>query len=122
LTLVQQLILESYGNKFILINRFNIGKDPVKTLSDRLFKLVDGHFRRGMNEIVRTLQAHASSLLNKTEKQCPICKENKEHKDYFDQLLKSGVGGYGRNCMAWKLVIKPESLTPKLKPRRRKWG
>jgi very-short-patch-repair endonuclease len=33
-------ILESYGYKFLRINRFNTGKDPIKTLSDRLTKLV----------------------------------------------------------------------------------
>ena len=117
----RQLTLESYGYKFIRINRFNLGKDPVKTLSDRLFRLVDSHFKDNTNEVVRALQTQASSLLNKTAKQCPICKEIKEHKDYFDQSLKDGAGGYGRNCMACKLVAKPASTSPKRKFRRRKW-
>lgn len=34
------MVLESYGYKFLRINRFNVGQDSVKTLSDRLAKLV----------------------------------------------------------------------------------
>ena len=33
-------VLEGYGYKFLRINRFNIGKDPVTTLNDRLENLV----------------------------------------------------------------------------------
>lgn len=36
----REKILESYGYKFVRINRFNLGADPVVTLSDRLDNLV----------------------------------------------------------------------------------
>jgi very-short-patch-repair endonuclease len=36
----RQTILESYGYKFLRVNRFNIGADPVQSLSDRLERLV----------------------------------------------------------------------------------
>jgi superfamily I DNA and/or RNA helicase/very-short-patch-repair endonuclease len=36
----RQKILEGYGYKFLRINKFNIGKDPVETLNQRLEKLV----------------------------------------------------------------------------------
>ena len=36
----REKILESYGYEFLRINRFNIGKDPVLTLSERLKNLV----------------------------------------------------------------------------------
>ena len=117
----RQLTLESYGYKFIRINRFNLGKDPVKTLSDRLFKLVDSHFQDNTNEVVKSLQTQASSLLNKTAKQCPICKEIKDHQDYFDSSLKGGAGGYGRNCMSCKAIARPEASINRPKFRRRKW-
>jgi hypothetical protein len=36
----REKILESYGYKFIRINRFNLGEDPIETLSNRLDNLV----------------------------------------------------------------------------------
>ncbi len=36
----RQKILEGYGYRFLRINRFNIGKDPIQTLDDRLQNLV----------------------------------------------------------------------------------
>jgi very-short-patch-repair endonuclease len=36
----REKVLESYGYKFLRINRFNVGKDPVATLSHRLDSLV----------------------------------------------------------------------------------
>ena len=119
----RQLTLESYGYKFIRINRFNLGKNPVSTLSDRLFKLVDGHFQDNTNEVVRSLQIQASSLINKTAKSCPVCKQIKEHKEYFDPALKDGAGGYGKNCMSCKCERKPVVTANKnnFKRRWRKW-
>jgi very-short-patch-repair endonuclease len=98
----RQYTLESYGYKFIRINRFNLGKDPIKTLSDRLYRLINQHFDNKPNELVASLQNQASSLLNKSAKQCPICKQIKQHDQYFDQNLKDGEGGYGRNCISCK--------------------
>lgn len=119
----RQLTLESYGYKFLRINRFNLGKKPVKTLSDRLFRLVDLHFKDTTNEVVRKVQNEASSLLNKTAKQCPKCMQIKEHHDFYDATLKGGEGGYGRNCMACKSVVKPSTLSSsdKNKFRRGRW-
>src|SRR5690606_15112492 len=37
----RQLTLESYGYRFLRINRFNLGSDPVATLSARLQRLVE---------------------------------------------------------------------------------
>ena len=34
------MVIESYGYKFLRINRFNLGEDPVSTLSERLKRLV----------------------------------------------------------------------------------
>lgn len=118
----RQLTLESYGYKFIRINRFNLGKDPVKTLSDRLFRMVDSHFQDNTNAVVRDLQNQASSLINKTAKQCSACQQIKEHKEFFDPNLKNGAGGYGRNCLACKdSASKPKVSSGVRKFRKRRW-
>jgi len=36
----RQKVLEGYGYRFLRISRFNVGKNPVQKLSDRLFKLL----------------------------------------------------------------------------------
>ena len=36
----RQKVIESYGYRFLRINRFNLGRDPIKTLNERLIKLV----------------------------------------------------------------------------------
>lgn len=36
----RQKVLEWYGYQFLRINKFNIGKDPIKTLSDRIVKML----------------------------------------------------------------------------------
>jgi hypothetical protein len=115
----RQYTLESYGYKFIRINRFNLGKDPIKTLSDRLYKLINQHFDSKPNELVASLQNQASSLLNKSAKQCPICKQIKQHDQYFDQNLKDGKGGYGRNCIGCKTITQSIPKVRSLK--RRNW-
>ena len=35
----RQKILEGYGYKFLRINKFNIGDDPIQSLNDRLQKM-----------------------------------------------------------------------------------
>lgn len=117
----RQLTLESYGYKFIRINRFNLGRDPVKTLSDRLYRLVDLHFKDSTNHVVKSLQSQASSLINKTAKQCPLCNEIKEHEDFFDPKLGEGTGGYGRNCLKCKLSSSSNVGSSGSVYRRRRW-
>lgn len=118
----RQLTLESYGYKFIRINRFNLGKDPVTTLSDRLYRLIDLHFKDSTNKVVKNLQQQATSLINKTAKQCPLCKQIKEHQDFFDPKLGGGAGGYGRNCLKCKSSSSSKiGSSSSVYRRRRRW-
>jgi very-short-patch-repair endonuclease len=118
----RQLTLESYGYKFIRINRFNLGKDPVKTLSDRLYRLVDQSLQKKSNDLVSNLQNQANSLINKTAKQCSSCEQIKDHQAFFDQKLKKGSGGFGRICIECKSKNENDSLQKHTKFRRRKWA
>jgi very-short-patch-repair endonuclease len=36
----RQKVLEGYGYRFLRINRFNIGNDPVTTLNERIENIV----------------------------------------------------------------------------------
>jgi very-short-patch-repair endonuclease len=98
----RQLTLESYGYRFLRINRFNLGRDPVQTLSDRLERIVEHLFDDEAAESVVEMQQMATGLAAKELKPCTRCGGIKPLEAYFDRSLKGGEGGYGRVCMACK--------------------
>ena len=87
----RQLTLESYGYRFLRINRFNLGKDPVVTLSDRLERLVEQLLADNEVQSVSGLQKEAEGLASKTLKTCPRCDQNRPIDDFYDQYLKDGA-------------------------------
>lgn len=98
----RQLVLEGYGYHFLRINRFNIGRDPVNTLSARLQQKVVGAVQdtlsESANHVIRTRQA----LQDGTQKECSGCHRAKPLKEFFDKNLRNGLGGYGRICQGCK--------------------
>lgn len=99
----RQMTLESYGYKFLRVNRFNLGADPVATLSDRLSKLIDSErSAKADNPLVGRIHKDAKALANGTMKYCGKCDQTKPLKAFWDKSLKGGHGGYGRYCVACK--------------------
>jgi very-short-patch-repair endonuclease len=98
----RQLTLESYGYRFLRVNRFNLGKDPVQTLSDRLARLVDRLTEDNCIASVDHMQEVAAGLATKELKPCARCGEIKPQEAFFDRSLKGGEGGHGRVCMTCK--------------------
>jgi very-short-patch-repair endonuclease len=116
----RQMVLESYGYKFLRVNRFNLGRDPVTVLSKRLYDLVKTA-RNVVAGTVEAIQVQARSLADGTSKPCQRCHQIKLIEKFFDAKLKNGTGGYGRICTECKT---PEPAAPKLGRRRssyRKW-
>jgi hypothetical protein len=95
----RQLILESYGYRFLRINRFNLGKDPVTTLSERLFALTTEVQKSPASAAIDSLQAQALGLSSKEMKACTRCKKIKELSDFYDYTLETK---YGRVCNSCK--------------------
>ncbi len=94
--------LEGYGYKFIRVNRFNLGKDPVQALNARLVtatkKRASGEkllFTSDLHEIV-------NGMSEGTLKVCPKCGEVKPIADYRDLSLSSGEGRICRSCKKMK--------------------
>jgi hypothetical protein len=100
--LERQFVLEDYGYRFLRINRFNLGHDPVAQLSDRLTKLVDVARHEPNHEAVEGVQADAQGLANGELRTCTRCKQIKSAKEFWDQSLGNGAGGTGRVCMSCK--------------------
>lgn len=119
----RQFVLESYGYRFLRVNRFNLGIDPVATLDARLREMVTltDDQEAGATSVDK-IKAQAQALEDKEAKQCSKCKEVKDLKGFFDPNLGSGSGGYGRICMACKVPAKP-ARAPAAKATfyRRKW-
>lgn len=98
----RQLTLESYGYRFLRINRFNLGKDPVQTLSGRLSRLVGALYDESEVGVVQEMQAIAGGLAAKELKECARCASIKPLAAFFDRALKNGAGATGRVCMDCK--------------------
>ncbi|WP_414487053.1 AAA domain-containing protein [Stenotrophomonas maltophilia] len=98
----RQLTLESYGYRFLRINRFNLGKDPVTTLSNRLYRLIEVAGGDPISASVQQIQSDVAGLLQKDKKACAKCGKVHDLDKFFDQDLKGGQGGHGRICMDCK--------------------
>lgn len=100
----RQYIIESYGYCFLRINRFNLGEDPIATLSDRLYQLVEEASKVKPLKSVDQILAHTEALSSGNSKVCTKCSNIRPLKEFFDQSLSKGRGGHGRICMSCKLA------------------
>lgn len=115
----RQFVLESYGYRFLRVNRFNLGDDPVATLDARLSAMIKATGSAGADDAtsVGRIKQQAQALADGESKVCSKCKTIKPQAAYFDKALGSGAGGYGRVCMACKAPVKGASAKPAFKVR-----
>ncbi len=111
----REFTIESYGYKFLRINRFNLGSDPIQVLSDRLSQLVRKTSDGSAPHSVTKIREQATELANGESKICPKCNQILPTKDFFDHSLAGGKGAPGRVCMTCKQI----SSEPKQRQRRR---
>ncbi len=116
----RQMVLESYGYKFLRINRFNLGNDPVATLSDRLYTLIDAATKEEDVQVVTRIRNGANDLSDGTAKHCRKCDQVKPKESFFDPRLRGGQGGYGQICMDCKTkgTLPTETAHPRKQVRR----
>lgn len=99
----RQMVIESYNYKFLRLNRFNLGTDPVETLSRRLYELCDLAGKADDDsELVAKIKEDAGALEDGSKKRCSKCGEIRAIESFFDPNLKQGNGGYGRVCIVCK--------------------
>lgn len=103
----RQKVLESYGYRFLRINRFNIGKNPIETFDKRLTQLVKDV--PAENPLLNNIHETIEHLHNGEMKECPKCKELRSKDDFRDSSL---VTGYGRFCRQCKGVGRPAAPKP----------
>jgi superfamily I DNA and/or RNA helicase len=117
----RQKVLESYGYKFLRLNRFNIGHDPVLTLSNRIEKLVNTADVQVRAVSLDAISSTVEKLQNKTAKECGKCATVKDLQAFFDRSLAGGKGGYGRICLVCKRAAQTENRYRATGPRGRFW-
>jgi very-short-patch-repair endonuclease len=96
----RQKVLEGYGYRFLRINRFNLGKNPVKTLDVRLARMAqDAFLSTKPHPLVEKAKEQATGLSNGDMKQCLVCGQVKSIDEFRDMNL---ARGYGRKCLTCK--------------------
>ncbi|MCX6816610.1 MAG: AAA domain-containing protein [Candidatus Beckwithbacteria bacterium] len=101
----REKVLESYGYRFLRVNKFNIGSNPIATLNERITSLVKNG--AGKNNVISHIHETVENLENGSMKECPKCKEVREYKDFRDPDLTTGYGRFCMHCKGYTLVDKP---------------
>lgn len=93
----REKVLESYGYKFLRINKFNIGANPITTLNERIGKLLNGG-EDGRSSFLDSLQETVEGLNSGDKKECPKCKEIRDFDDFKDNKCARGYGRFCKYC------------------------
>lgn len=104
----RQKVLEGYGYKFLRINKFNAGDNPIKTLNDRIDNLIS--HAKFTNVTIDKLKRKVEGLHNGNMKECIKCKTIKEVDAFKDDSLITGYGKICNDCKKklWRKHKKPE--------------
>ena len=92
----RQKVLESYGYKFVRINKFNSGSDPVDTLNERLIQLTTPEVKQ--DPLMFRIHETIENLQNGDLKLCPKCKDLRTPDEFKDSNLSSGYGRFCSTC------------------------
>lgn len=95
----RQKTIESYGYKFIRINKFNSGKNPIEMTDKRLVAATAE--MNGDVDILRSIHETIENIQNNGAKECPKCKVIREIDEFKDPACSTG---YGRICVYCKKI------------------
>lgn len=105
----REKVLEGYGYRFLRINKFNIGNNPIKTLNERIENLIKGGVSR--NNLISHIHQTIEELQNGEMKECPKCKEIRDANDFKDASLITGYGRFCKFCKGYVSTRKIERKT-----------
>ena len=110
----RQKVLESYGYKFLRINRFNTGDNPIETLNDRIARLVKAD--PVGNPLLQNIHQTIEGLQNGDMKECPKCKEVRSTEQFKDRSLITGFGRFCSHCKGLKSAKKAADVASRPAP------
>ena len=88
--------LEGYGYKFIRVNKFNMGKDPVKSLDTRLKALLIK--KEKSSSFIKDIHNIIGHLEDGSMKECLKCGNLLKIACFEDSSLSTGIGYYCKTC------------------------
>jgi hypothetical protein len=94
----RQLTLQQYGYRFVRLNRFNVGRDPVASVSKMLEQVIANADIADPEALTRHRE-DSLGLADGSRKRCTRCNQIRDREDFADRALKSG---YGQICMYCK--------------------
>jgi hypothetical protein len=92
----RQKVLEGYGYRFLRLNRFNVGKDPIATFNQRLHSLLENN--GDASPSIVNIHSAIEGLQNGEMKECPKCKMLRTLEEFRDSALTSGYGRFCTHC------------------------
>ncbi|MGB2697515.1 MAG: AAA domain-containing protein [Candidatus Zixiibacteriota bacterium] len=99
----REKVLEGYGYRFLRINKFNIGSDPIATLDERIENLIKSGAGKN-NLVINLIHETIDRLQNGEMKECPKCKQIRNIDDFRDPSLITGYGRFCKFCKGYTLV------------------
>lgn len=112
----RQKVLEGYGYKFLRINKFNVGENPIASLDEKIGHLVKN--TKNSNSLLANIYQTVEGLQNGDIRECPKCKEVRSLNDFKDSTLITGFGRFCSKCKGNKTysytISKPAKETPVL--------
>jgi very-short-patch-repair endonuclease len=106
----RQKVLESYGYRFVRINKFNVGANPIETLDQRMREALSSE--RNQSRAVANIHAAIKGLQNGDMKECPKCKNLRSIEAFKDSALSSGFGRFCQECKTNKAPRRTRATTP----------
>lgn len=110
----RQKVLESYGYKFLRINRFNVGENPIETFNDRIGRLLKAD--PVGNPLLQNIHETIAGLQNGEMKECPKCKEVRTLEEFRDRSLITGYGRFCSTCKGQRVIERTEVKTSRPAP------
>ena len=107
----RQKILESYGYRFIRLNRFNTKNNPIEYLNNKLKDVVKKKFVE--NVVKQEIEESVLKQKSGQEKLCPGCKKLRPISSFESPKLKSGFGTKCSVCVPDRNAKKRKSTSSK---------
>lgn len=95
-------ILESYGCKMIRLNKFNVGRNPIQTIDDKITKVLLEFCETGDNLIKDRLldpSRDSDGVLLGTYRFCQKCNETKCRTKFHRLGITDGLANYCNDCV-----------------------
>lgn len=110
----RQKVLENYGYKFLRINRFNVGENPILTLNERIARLIKSDPIG--NPLLQNIHETIEGLQTGEMKECPKCKEVRSIQEFKDRSLITGYGRFCSTCKGRKVSRRSEFASGQTAP------